>query len=176
MRKRGDLGFGCDRLGDRRVVGEGRRCVGVMGVKTVVANKETCLLPERRARRVEDGGRGRRGEGCTVVKANGRQRLCHTLSLIWQLPISSPSIDCPEHSAAHKQILFFLSFLFCGGFTLEKQQQRWTETVHSIELGIYNGGDAGQKPRMGRWFGSEQDTRGENARLVRSVRTESPKI
>ena len=84
----------------------------VMGVKTVVVDKETCLPSERPARRVEGGGRGRRGEGCTVVKANGRQRLCHTLSLIWQLPISSPSIDCPEHSAAHKQKFFFF-FLSC---------------------------------------------------------------
>ena len=111
MRKRGELVFGCDRLGDRRVVGEGGRYMGVMGAKTVVADKETCLVPERPARRVEGGGRGRRGEGCTVVKANGRQRLCHTLSLIWQLPISSPSIDCPEHTAAHKQNSFFSFFL-----------------------------------------------------------------
>ena len=118
MRKRGDLGFGCDRLGDRRVVGEGRRCVGVMGVKTVVANKETCLLPERRARRVEDGGRGRRGEGCTVVKANGRQRLCHTLSLIWQLPISSPINRLPGTLELTNKI--HLPLLFCGGRGLGK--------------------------------------------------------
>jgi len=84
--------------------------VVVVGVKTVVADKGTCLLSERSARRVEDGGRGGREEGCLVVKANGRQRLCHTLSLIWQLPISSPSIDCPEHSTSTNKILFFLSF------------------------------------------------------------------
>ena len=65
--------FEFDQLGDRRVVDEVGRYVVVMGVKTVVADKETCPLSERSARRVEDGGRGRRGEGCLVVKANGRQ-------------------------------------------------------------------------------------------------------
>ena len=104
--------FEFDKLGDHRVVdGEGR-CVVVTGGKTVVVDKETCPLSERPVRRVEDGGRGRRGEGRTVVKANGRQRLCHTLSLIWHLPICAPSIDCPEHSTTHKQFSFF--FLFEG--------------------------------------------------------------
>ena len=36
---------------------------GVTGVKTAVDDKETCLLSEWSARRVEDGGGGRRGRG-----------------------------------------------------------------------------------------------------------------
>ena len=64
--------FEFDQLGDRRVGDEEGRRVVVMGVKTVVADKETCLLSERPARPLEDGGRGRRGEGCTVVKAGDR--------------------------------------------------------------------------------------------------------
>lgn len=62
--------------------------MAVMGVKTVVAAEKTCLLPERSARRVEDGGRGEGGRG--VLWSRRTDRECHTLSLIWQLPISPP--------------------------------------------------------------------------------------
>ena len=91
-------------------VGEGGWCVAGCGCstfQTVAADDETCLLSERSAQRVEDGGRGRRGEGSPVVRANGRQRLCHTLSLIWQLPISSPSIDWSGTHSRTNKIHFF---------------------------------------------------------------------
>ena len=103
---------------------EGRYVV-VMEVKTVVADKRTCLLSERSARRVEDGGRGGRGEGCLVVKANGRQRLCHTLSLIWQLPISSPINRLPGTLDQHKQNSFFSFFLprFAGNVPRGKKRK-----------------------------------------------------
>jgi len=126
--------FEFDQLGDRRVVDEEGRYVVVMGVKTVVANKGTCLLSERTARRVEDGVRRRRGEGCLVVKANGRQRLCHTLSLIWQLPISSPSIDCPEHSTTQTKFFFF--FLVFRGANLGKKNNNPLKMSRSTQLRV----------------------------------------
>jgi hypothetical protein len=55
--------FEFDQLGDRRVVDEGGRRVVVMGVKTVVADKETCLLLEcqQDGSRTEEGGEEGRG-------------------------------------------------------------------------------------------------------------------
>ena len=42
--KEAGLCFEFDQLGDRRVVDEEGRYVVVMGVKTLVADRETCLL------------------------------------------------------------------------------------------------------------------------------------
>jgi len=55
--------FEFDKLGDRRVVDEKSRNVVVIGVKTVVADKETCLLSKQPVKWVEDGRRGEGGRG-----------------------------------------------------------------------------------------------------------------
>lgn len=55
----------------------GGRYMVVMGVKTVAAVKETCLLSERWTRQVEDGRRGRRGGG-GVLWSRRTDRECVT--------------------------------------------------------------------------------------------------
>ena len=81
--------------------------------KTVAVERETCLPSEWSARRDEDGGRGRRGGGGVQrSRANG-QRVRHTLSLIWQLPIGPPPINrLPGTPDKHNP---FFSFLSRGG-------------------------------------------------------------
>lgn len=71
--------FELEQVGDRRVVDEGEgRCMAVMGVKTVVVAKETCLPSERSVRQVEDGGGGRRGAGGVLwSRRTGRECVTH---------------------------------------------------------------------------------------------------
>lgn len=132
-----------------------------MGVKTVVVDKETCLLSERSAKRVEDGRRGRRGEGCTVVKANGRQRLCHTLSLIWQLPISPPHQSIARNTRPHTKKSFF-PFLFRGEAARKRQQTTGTRTPQFIEGSIYTGEG---KRRSKVWSENSRQTKIQGVRM-----------
>ena len=94
---------------------EGRYVV-VMEVKTVVADKRTCLLSERSARRVEDGGRGGKGGG---VSSGQGERTTETVS--HTVPNMAAADQFPHQSIARntrpaqtKFFFFFLSSSFCG--------------------------------------------------------------
>lgn len=82
--------------------------------------------------------KGRRGEGCIVVKANGRQRLCHTLSLIWHLPISPPHQSIARNTRPRTNKILFSFFLPCFAGNVPGKQSTKTCTVRSVESTIYD--------------------------------------